>query len=172
MRTRSQRHLASAQGSSLLAWLPWPRRGARSPPACLRIPAPVSRSWVRGEAFAPHQAHDFGGTWGQPCSVAEPGQRGQGEGLPGKGLGQQQGSVPTWGGDIWPLLSVFPSIANLSPRARPAFPGVPPRLLPVCLLAEPVAVLARSRGSAVPRVLQPGTKSYRGGDPGPPAWCS
>ncbi|XP_021150057.1 discoidin domain-containing receptor 2 isoform X2 [Columba livia] len=33
MRMRSQRHLASARKSSLLAWLPQPGRGARSPPA-------------------------------------------------------------------------------------------------------------------------------------------
>lgn len=112
-------------------------------------------------------AWDSGGMWSQPCSMPELRQRGWGVGLPGKVLGQQQDSVPTWGGDTWPLLSIFSLRCQRFPpmsHARPAFPGVPPWLLPMCLLAELAAVLARQRDSAVPRVPQPGTRSHWGGD--------
>lgn len=107
MRTRSQRHLASARESSLLAWLPRPRSGARSPLARHHLPAPVSRSWVYGEASAP-----LGwGSWGDAGSaVILWHSRGRGAGVripSGRGRVSSRATSPTWRGDIWPLLSGF-----------------------------------------------------------------
>lgn len=77
-------------------------------------------------------------------------------GLPGNGLGQQQGSIPTWGVLLAPFSPVFSPLPALSPlpRAKPAFPGACPRLPPVCLLAEPVAVLPAREA-----LLSPGSPS-------------
>lgn len=104
MQASSQRHLASARGSSLLTWLPRPGRGAKSPPALRRRPAPVSRSRLRGDVFDPPRLGIFGG-YGSSVLCGGAHAEGLGAGLPGKDLGQQQGTVPTWGGDNGPLFS-------------------------------------------------------------------
>lgn len=154
MRTRSQRHLASARGSSLLAWLPRPGRGARSPPARRHLPAPVSRSRLRGEAFAPLQPWDFRGGCRLSCAPQHSPGRGTGARVcPGRGCGSSRAASPLGEVTFGPFSSFFPTRPAFPPvpRARPVFPCVPPWLPPVCLLAEPVVALASQRGPAVPR---------------------
>lgn len=72
MRASSQRHLASARGSLLLAWLPRPGRGARSPPALGRRSTPVSRSRLRGEVLDPPRL-GFWGVWVKHAPRRSPG---------------------------------------------------------------------------------------------------
>lgn len=165
MRASSQRHLASARGSLLLAWLPRPGRGARSPPALGRRSAPVSRSRLCGEVLDPPRLGVLGGM-GQACSAVEPRQRGCGVGLPEKGLGSSSAVSSLGKETIDPFSPFVPPVPAFPPvpRARPAFPGVPPQLPPMCLLAQLAAVLVSQRGPAVPRVPQPGTRSRCGGE--------
>lgn len=127
MRARSQRHLASARGSSLLAWLPQPGRGARSPPAHHRLPAPVSLLGSLGRPCRPVL-----GFWGDVGSALLcPGPQSWIGSLCGArrgwgSSGSAWGSIPAQAAGAWPFLSVFPLLPTFrpSPCAWPAFPGV------------------------------------------------
>lgn len=100
MRASSQRHLASARGSSLLTWLPRPGRGARSPPALRRCgESPGVPQGCVGMCDPQGPA-----LWGH-TALPEPRHGGWGVALPGKGLAQQQGTVLTRGGDNWRLVA-------------------------------------------------------------------
>lgn len=104
MQVSSQRHLASARGSSLLTWLPRPGRGAKSPPALCCRPTPVSRSRLGGDVFDPPRLGIFV-AYGSNVLCGWAHAEGLGVGLPGKDLGQQQGTVSTRGGDNGPLFA-------------------------------------------------------------------
>lgn len=165
MRARSQRHLASARGSSLLAWLPQPGRGARSPPAHHRLPAPVSRLGSLGRRLLLRPGV-LGGCRVCPALPGTP----KLERVPlwgEEGTGQQRlrvGQHPCLG--CWRLaLSLrFSPTANVSPRA-PCLASASWCLLlsRLRVLAEPAAVLAGHGGPAVPLVPKLGTGSRCGG---------
>lgn len=169
MRVSSQRHLASARGSSLLTWLPRPGRGAQSPPGPRCRPAPVSRFRLPGDVFDPPWLGILGG-YGSRCAAVEPRQRGWGV---GRVWGSSR-SLSSLGGVIIERFSPSdPPGASVPPvpRARAAFPGV---------LPHSRRCVRWQCCSAREALLSPGSPSRAPGHPGersalvssvPQCWC-